>query len=157
MARSLRYIAHTNGMSLLYTSKASLQPFRIRFKNFLMQTPWPKTSTEISDFKEQNFQAGADSLEKIGTPSNVNANASNSQILKGWLSLSQKLFSNEVSASKDVNEVFILEKDSFIDNIIAQKKYNYRISIILNVSDELSKLQKDTAFQQRMDSIDKHN
>mmetsp|Transcript_23488 Transcript_23488/g.36745 ORF Transcript_23488/g.36745 Transcript_23488/m.36745 type:complete len:348 (-) Transcript_23488:169-1212(-) len=136
MARSLRFLAHSNGASLLYTSKDDKQ-LVAGFRNVLTQWLFKgqPVKTKVTDhLKGLLVPAGADSHQDIGTPPVADKSAFEKGMGPGelWKAAFEAYFGKIDALPSGPSEVPALDpKGQFaerdIDNALVQKEEDLKL------------------------------
>eukprot|EP00899_Mesostigma_viride_P029010 jgi/Mesvir1/9294/Mv04473-RA.1 len=146
MARTMRYIAHTNGATLLYTSglgpektddkdalarerklsKDCLKVFNAVLNHYLFQQPPVKVS-ETDHMKPLFVPAGQDKLKDIGRPRGADAGSGGDNAMAEWRAVFEKVFPpQKVQAQPKwvVDAKVYAEPD--VDSVRAQKDEEFQ-------------------------------
>lgn len=121
MAKTLRAIAHSNGCSLLYTSKrhkSLIQTFRSRISRHVLNRP-PSKTVQFDHTKPLSVPGGADSFKDIG-PAEDSNNVCSAQ---AWI----KTFAKYYPVNNKDRELIVavdalkLDAEPVVDQMLAQK------------------------------------
>ncbi|EKX40905.1 hypothetical protein GUITHDRAFT_175552 [Guillardia theta CCMP2712] len=139
MSRTLRFLAHTNGSSLLYTSqneKQLISNFRQILSQYLLKGQQVRKEQRVVDhLKPLLVPAGSDLLEDIGAPPVDVSSLDRSKLsdpLHLWLHYFESCFGEIPSLHADEGPAFILDpkgqyKEASIDKALAYKEEDLKM------------------------------
>jgi len=143
MSRTLRAIAHTNGASLLFTSKRHkplMAAFRSRISRHVLNRP-PSKTVQLDHTKPVCVPSGCDSFAQIGLPSDASSAQSPVQ---AWCTAFSKYFPlNDADREQNLTlDDLKLAPEPAVDQMLSQK------------DEDLKQIKRKMALKRRMKQVD---